>query len=270
VSAPALRRPQVMGILNVTPDSFSDGGSYLDSSRAVEHGLAMAADGADVIDIGGESTRPGAESVDSDTELARVLPVIEALHAKAPGLRLSIDTSKEAVAAAAVAAGASLINDVSASLCEVAAQTGASWIAMHRRGNPKNMQDDPIYEDVVGEVEAALVGYRDAASAVGVTDVWLDPGIGFGKSTEHNLALLAATKRLCRLGAPIVVGVSRKRLTAELTARSDGVSMSTIGMDDRREASLAAATFAMLSGASMVRCHEVRPMVHAAGVVAGV
>ncbi len=265
-----ISRPLVMGILNVTPDSFSDGGRFLDTSIAVEHGLSMSQQGADVIDIGGESTRPGAESVDLETELERVIPVIESLHAAAPELRLSIDTSKSAVAAAAVTAGASLINDVSASLSEVAAETGVGWIAMHRSGDPKTMQDDPHYDDVVGEVESDLAHYRDLAADAGITDLWLDPGIGFGKTTEHNLALLAATQRFCRLGAPIVIGVSRKRFTAELTARSDGVAMSTIGMDDRHEASLAAATFAMLSGASMVRCHEVRESVHAASVVAGI
>jgi dihydropteroate synthase len=204
----------VMGILNVTPDSFSDGGCFVDKAKAVDHALLMAADGADVIDIGGESTRPGADPVASDVELARVIPVIEALHAAAPGLELSVDTTKPDVATAAVAAGASLVNDVSASLHEVAADTGAGWIAMHRRGDAKTMQDEPVYDDVVSEVESELARYRDMAVQAGITDLWLDPGIGFGKTTEHNLSLLAATRRLCRLGAPIVIGVSRKRFTA--------------------------------------------------------
>ncbi len=257
-----------MGILNVTPDSFSDGGDYFDTSEAIDHGLALAASGADVIDVGGESTRPGAEPVSEADELDRVVPVVEAL-ARSVGVRISVDTTKAAVARAAAEAGATLINDVSASLHAVAADAGCGWIAMHRQGTSATMQDDPSYEDVVGEVEAFLADRAAAASAIGVEEIWVDPGIGFGKTTVHNLALLAATDRLARVGPPLVIGVSRKRFTAEITARSDASPTGDVAMDQRLEASLAAATFAMDQGAAMVRVHDVRPTVEAARVVAG-
>ena len=180
-----------MGVVNVTPDSFSDGGKFDAPGAAVEHGRALAAHGADWIDVGGESTRPGAEPVDEATELLRVLPVVEQLAAD--GLRVSIDTRKPAVARAAVAAGASLINDVSASLDDVAADLGVAWAAMHAQGDPRTMQNAPRYHDVVAEVRAFLVDKAERALAEGVPEVWIDPGIGFGKTLEHNLTLLATS-----------------------------------------------------------------------------
>jgi dihydropteroate synthase len=253
-----------MGIVNVTPDSFSDGGRFFTPEAAVAHGRQLAGEGADVLDIGGESTRPGAEPVDDDTELARVIPVIEALASL--GVRLSIDTTKPAVARAAVAAGASLINDVSASLEEVAADLGVGWIAMHRRGDPKTMQQHPHYDDVVAEVCRELADAAARGTRAGVGEIWVDPGIGFGKTTRHNLALLAHLERVVALGYPVCVGASRKRFLGELLAASDGVDH--VDADDRREGSLAATTTALAAGATMVRVHDVRMTVHAARVVA--
>jgi dihydropteroate synthase len=256
--------PLVMGVVNVTPDSFSDGGRHLDPGEAIAHGRRLAEEGADVLDIGGESTRPGADAVDVDTELARVIPVIEGL---APlGIRLSVDTTKPEVARAAVAAGASLINDVSASLEAVAAELGAGWIAMHRRGDPKTMQQRAQYDDVVREVCDELAAAAARGRRAGVGEIWLDPGIGFGKTTNHNLALLAHLESVVALGYPVCVGVSRKRFLGELLAASDGVDH--VDADDRREGSLAAATTAIAAGARMVRVHDVRMTVHAVRVVA--
>ncbi len=178
-----------MGILNVTPDSFSDGGEWLEKDRAIMRGHEMIAEGADIIDVGGESTRPGAEPVSADEELARVVPVIEALAGE---VRLSVDTTKGVVAEAAVEAGASLINDVSASLWPFAARHGVGWVAMHRQGTPQSMQRDPHYDDVVSEVSDLLTERAGQAVAAGVAEVWIDPGIGFGKTVDHNLALLGS------------------------------------------------------------------------------
>jgi dihydropteroate synthase len=252
--------PLVMGVLNVTPDSFSDGGKYFEHGGAIEHGLRLAAHGADVVDVGGESTRPGAEPVGVDEELRRVLPVIEAL---APTVRVSIDTRHAAVAEAAIEAGATLLNDVSASLFQVAAAGGPAvgFVAMHMRGDPPTMQADPTYDDVVGEVADFLTERAHAARAAGVREVWIDPGIGFGKSAEHNLALLARLDALVATGFPVVVGTSRKRFLGTLL---DGAPP-----DDRLEGSVATATWAMWQGAAMVRVHDVRATVHAARVVAG-
>src|SRR5690606_20534100 len=182
-------RPLVMGILNVTPDPFSDGGSFTDAARAVDRGHAIAAEGADWVDVGGESTRPGAQPVPEDEELRRVVPVVEALADA--GLAVSVDTRKEAVARAAVAAGAQMVNDVSATLGHVAADLGVAWVAMHARGEPATMQLDPRYDDVVAEVLDHLVRRAEAALAAGAPEVWIDPGIGFGKTAAHNLTLLA-------------------------------------------------------------------------------
>src|ERR1700722_1501191 len=176
-------RPLVMGVLNVTPDSFSDGGNFLDSDRAIEHGLELLAAGADVVDVGGESTRPGADPVSEDEELRRVLPVVAELSRK---VRVSVDTTKRSVALASIEAGATLVNDVSASLFDVAAESGAGWVAMHMQGVPRTMQSDPHYTDVVSEVHCFLLEKAAAAAAAGVTEIWLDPGIGFGKTAEHN------------------------------------------------------------------------------------
>jgi dihydropteroate synthase len=255
--------PLVMGVVNVTPDSFSDGGRYLDPADAAAHGRRLAAEGADVIDVGGESTRPGADPVDPAEEQARVLPVIRDL---APHVRVSIDTRHPEVAEAAIGAGATLVNDVSSSLHEVAAAHGAGWVAMHMRGDPRTMQDAPRYDDVVREVRDHLVERAEVARAAGVEEVWIDPGIGFGKSREHNLALLAHLDELVETGWPVVIGASRKRFLGGLLAESDGVA--EVSTDDRLEGSLATATWAMAQGVRMVRAHDVRPTVHAAKVVA--
>jgi dihydropteroate synthase len=249
-----------MGVLNVTPDSFSDGGRWFDHDAAVAHGMAMVAEGAAVVDVGGESTRPRAEPVSVDEELRRVLPVVEAL---APHVRVSIDTRHAAVAEAALAAGATMLNDVSASLHAVAAGAGpgVAYVAMHMLGDPRTMQDDPRYDDVVAEVRSYLVARASAAVEAGVEEVWVDPGIGFGKTLEHNVALLAQLDSLVAAGFPVVVGTSRKGF---LGALLDGAPA-----DDRLEGSVATATWAMWQGARMVRAHDVRATVQAAQVVAG-
>ena len=248
--------PLVMGVLNVTPDSFSDGGRYLDHAAAVARGHELVAEGADVVDVGGESTRPGAEPVPEAEELQRVVPVVEAL---APHVRVSVDTRKQAVAEAAVAAGATLLNDVSASLHEVAAAAGIGWVAMHMRGEPPTMQDDPRYGNVVAEVCEFLVARAQAAVDAGVEEVWIDPGIGFGKTVDHNLSLLRGLRSFVTTGYPVVVGTSRKGFLGTLTGGA--------GPDDRLEASLATAVHAMVCGARMVRVHDVRPTVQAARLV---
>jgi dihydropteroate synthase len=253
-----------MGILNVTPDSFSDGGRYVDPDAAIAHGRRLVAEGAAIVDVGGESTRPGAAPVSVDEELRRVVPVVEAL---APTIRVSIDTTKEEVARAAVAAGADLINDVSASLDPVAAELRVGWVAMHRRGTPATMQHDPVYDDVVGEVRAFLVGRAERAAGLGVEEVWIDPGIGFGKTPAHNLGLLAHLDSLASTGWPVVVGTSRKTFLGGLHAATDGLDR-PVGADDRLEGSIATATWAMMQGARMVRVHDVLETVQAARVVA--
>jgi dihydropteroate synthase len=247
-----------MGVLNVTPDSFSDGGQWLDRDSAVDHGVEMFAEGADVVDVGGESTRPGARPVSVEEELVRVVPVIAAL---APHGRVSVDTRKAEVAQAAVRAGATLVNDVSASLHEVAADLGVGWVAMHMRGEPELMQMDPRYDDVVAEVTEFLVARAERAQAAGVGEVWIDPGIGFGKTSEHNLQLLGHLDALVATGLPVVIGTSRKSFLGRLTGGAPA--------EDRLEASVATATWAMAQGAGMVRVHDVRPTAQAARVVAG-
>ncbi len=250
-----------MAILNVTPDSFSDGGLWFDRDRAVERAEEMIAEGADIVDVGGESTRPGAEPVSVDEELRRVVPVVEALAGK---VRLSVDTTKEEVAVAAVRAGASLINDVSASLWEVAARHGVGWVAMHRKGSPATMQLDPRYEDVVAEVAAVLCERAITAHAAGVDEVWIDPGIGFGKSVDHNLRLLGCLADLVATGHPVMVGTSRKSFLGTLARWPGGPPVPVAG---RLPASLATATWAMQQGARMVRVHDVAATVQAACLV---
>ncbi|MHB8681345.1 MAG: dihydropteroate synthase [Acidimicrobiales bacterium] len=254
-------RPLVMGVLNVTPDSFSDGGRYLDPDQAVARGLAMVAEGADVVDVGGESSRPGASPVAESEELARVVPVVEAL---APRVRVSVDTVKPAVAEAAIEAGATLVNDISASLWPVAAAAGVGWVAMHMQGRPATMQDDPRYDDVVDEVHGFLRRRAGEAADAGVTEVWVDPGIGFGKTAEHNLRLLRHVGELVAAGFPVLVGTSRKGFLGRITAAAGGT---TPGVEDRLAASLATATWAMLAGAGMVRVHDVAATVQAATLV---
>lgn len=255
-------RPLVMGILNVTPDSFSDGGRYLDPAAAIARGREMIAEGADIVDVGGESTRPGATPVDPGTEAARVVPVIEALAAH---VRVSVDTRKAEVAQAAVAAGATLVNDVSATLGEVAAGLGVGFVAMHMQGDPRTMQHDPAYADVVAEVLSFCTERAAAAAGAGVEEVWIDPGIGFGKTTAHNLALLGHLDRFVASGWPVVVGASRKRFLGELLGRSDGTTI--VEPSDRVEGSVTVAAWAMAQGVQMIRAHDVRAGVHAARIV---
>jgi dihydropteroate synthase len=265
-----------MGVVNVTPDSFSDGGRWFDHASAIAHGLELVAEGADVIDVGGESTRPGADPVDTDEEQHRVLPVIEALASHG---RVSVDTRHEETARAAVAAGATIINDVSAELHEVAADLGVGWVAMHMQGDPRTMQHAPTYDDVVMDVRDHLVARADAAVAAGVTELWIDPGFGFGKMLHHNLELLAHLDWFVATGFPVLIGLSRKTFLGRLLAASDatanapalpglvgvGVSDDTtpVPTDDRIEGSLSGAVWAALQGVHMIRAHDVAPTVHA-------
>jgi dihydropteroate synthase len=255
---PTSTRCLVMGIVNVTPDSFADGGRYLDPAAAVAHGLELAAEGADLLDVGGESTRPGAADVEEAVELERVLPVVEGV-ASATDVPVSIDTRKAAVAAAALAAGATMVNDVSAGrddpdLLGVAAEAGAAVVLMHMQGTPATMQDDPRYGDVLAEVEAFLQERCVAAEAAGVAREALvvDPGIGFGKRDEHNYALLGGLARLTRLGHPVLVGTSRKGFIGRAL---------DLPVGERLEGSAAAVVWAVERGARIVRVHDVAPMV---------
>jgi dihydropteroate synthase len=242
--------PLVMGVLNVTPDSFSDGGQWSDPAAAVAHGLEMVAEGADVVDVGGESTRPGSLPVEESEEIRRVVPVVRAL---APHVRVSVDTRKAAVAEAAIDAGATLVNDVSATLWRTAADAGAGWVAVHMQGEPVSMQKAPHYEDVVGEVREFLVARAETALQAGVGEVWVDPGFGFGKTVEHNLALLHHLDALVATGYPVLVGTSRKSFVGRLTGTAAGPA----SVDDRADGSLATAAWAMTQGAAMVRVHDV-------------
>jgi dihydropteroate synthase len=250
-------RPLVMGVLNVTPDSFSDGGLFFSTEAAVARGLEMAAQGADIIDVGGESTRPGAEPVPEPEELARVIPVVRALSGQ---VRVSIDTVKPVVAEAALEAGATLVNDVSASLWDVAAARGAGWVAMHMQGTPQTMQTAPRYDDVVNEVIGFVLERAQRALAAGVEEVWVDPGIGFGKTTDHNLRLLHHLPELVTAAATagcagVMVGTSRKRFLGLLAAPAG--SDEPVGVDERMEGSLATAVQALVAGVRMVRVHDV-------------
>jgi dihydropteroate synthase len=247
-----------MGVLNVTPDSFSDGGYWTDPGAAIAHGRQMIAEGADIVDVGGESTRPGATPVPAAEELRRVLPVIEAL---AGAGRVSIDTRKAQVARAAVAAGASVINDVSATLWPVAAETGAGWVAMHLPADPSVMQEYAHYDDVVAEVRDHLVQRAEVARAAGVSEVWIDPGIGFGKLARHNLLLLRHLDALVATGFPVAIGTSRKSFLGALAPQGDGT---TAPAGDRLEATIATTTWAIVHGADLVRVHDVAPAVQAA------
>jgi dihydropteroate synthase len=252
-------RPRVVGIVNVTPDSFSDGGQHATTEAAIAHGLRLAAEGADVLDIGGESTRPGAREVTIEDELARVIPVIEAL-AKQASVPISIDTSKPEVMRAAVAAGAGLINDVRALGGEGSLDTAATLrvpvILMHMRGTPADMQAEPDYDDVVAEVHTFLAQRIFACEMAGIAkkSIVIDPGFGFGKTTAHNLALLAQLGRFTELGVPVLAGLSRKRTIGELTGRELG---------DRVHGSVAAALIAVQNGAKLVRVHDVAATVDA-------
>lgn len=259
---------RVMGVVNVTPDSFSDGGEFADPATAVAHARRLLAEGAELIDIGGESTRPGSEPVPEPVELDRVVPVIEALAGTIGDAEISVDTTKPAVAIAAVGAGATIINDVSASLETVAADLGVGWVAMHSLGPSATMQDDPRYDDVVEEIATFLEDAAARGRAAGVERMWVDPGIGFGKTSVHNLELVANLDRFAPI-APVIVGVSRKRFVGELHAVSDGIAGETPAtpVDDRYEGSVAIATWSAHMGADIVRVHDVRGTVHAVRVV---
>lgn len=252
-------RPAVMGVLNVTPDSFSDGGSFSETGRAVEHGLQMYEDGADLVDVGGESSRPGADPVSIDEELARVIPVIKGLAES--GVPLSIDTTKPEVASAAISAGAQVLNDItglrSQKMLDVAAKAGVIVCIMHMQGEPKTMQAAPTYGDVVAEVLAWLEARAQAAISYGVepSDIWIDPGIGFGKTVDHNLSLLRATAEFASSGYPLVVGASRKSFIGKIVGEDDPAN--------RLPGSLAAALFAAQKGARVLRVHDVAETVQA-------
>jgi dihydropteroate synthase len=243
----------IMGVINTTPDSFSDGGEFAGAAAAIEHGLRLAEEGADILDIGGESTRPGAEPVPADEELRRVIPVIEGLAARTDAA-LSIDTSKAAVARAAMAAGASIINDVTAltgdaEMAAVAAATEAGVVLMHMRGTPRTMQQGPAYDDVVAEVSDFLRAQAEAAQAAGIARdrIALDPGIGFGKTVEHNLRLIAALPELSRLGYPVLLGVSRKSFLSAAAGASD--------LADREAPTIALTALGRSLGARIFRVH---------------
>ena len=253
-----------MGIVNVTPDSFSDGGLFLDSSAAIAHGRDLVGEGAGILDIGGESTRPGATSVTLDEELRRVIPVIEALAGN--GARISIDTTKAEVARQALAAGATIVNDVAAfrfdpEIAAVTADAGATCVLMHMLGEPRTMQEDPRYDEVVSDVKAFLEERLAYAVAAGIPEerVWLDPGIGFGKTLEHNLELIARLDEIVAIGRPVVFGASRKSFLGKLTGRQ---------VDERLAGTIAANIIAHERGARIFRVHDVAPTVDALKVAA--
>ena len=256
-------RSRVVGILNVTPDSFSDGGRFLDPDRAVARGIEMAEEGADAIDVGGESTRPGSSQVPLEEELRRVIPVIRALQehlgegslVRAQRVRISVDTSKAAVAAAALDAGADIVNDVTGlrgdpAMAPLVSRTGAAVVLMHMRGEPRTMQEDPRYEDLMAEIERDLRASWALAREAGIRDdrIVLDPGIGFGKTADHNLEILDRLPLLAEIGRPILVGVSRKSFLGKVTGLPAG---------ERLEASLAAGAVAVVRGAAILRVHDV-------------
>jgi len=252
-------RGVIMGILNVTPDSFSDGGRFAQVDSAVDQALRMVEEGADIIDIGGESTRPGAEAVSADEEIARVIPVIEKLSKLSP-VALSIDTSKAAVARAAMAAGAEIINDVTAllgdpAMASVAAESGAGLALMHMRGTPRTMQHNPHYNDVVSEVADFLNERMTAAKAAGLSEdhLAIDPGIGFGKTVEHNLQLIAGLEKFAALQRPVLLGVSRKSFLSTAAASPD--------VNDRDTPTAALTALGYQLGARIFRVHAVRPNV---------
>ncbi len=260
-------RGLVMGIVNVTPDSFSDGGQYFDAQQAVEHGLKLIAEGADILDVGGESTRPGAVPVGEEEELRRVLPVIAGLRERTQVV-ISVDTFKPRVAEAAMAAGADVINDISGfrdgRMVEVAVATRAGLVMMHMQGVPRTMQARPGYTDVVAEVASFFTEQLAVLATAGVNPerVVLDPGIGFGKALEHNLALLRSLPQLSLLGRPLLVGVSRKSMIGHL--------LGSMAMEDRMWPTVALTAYAREHGAHLVRVHEVKPNVEAMRMIEAV
>jgi dihydropteroate synthase len=244
---------RLMGIVNVTPDSFSDGGLYLDADRAIGHARELAAEGADILDVGGESTRPGAQAVSAEAELHRVIPVLEGLGGV--GVPVSIDTSKAAVAEAALEAGAGLVNDVTAlradpELAAVCAARGCDVVLMHMQGSPRTMQEAPAYGDVVEDVKGFLAERIDFATDAGIAEdrIWVDPGIGFGKTVDHNLELLRRLGEMRDLGRPILIGTSRKSFIGRLTGRD---------VDERLGGTIASNVLALRAGADVLRVHDV-------------
>jgi len=258
---------RLMGVVNVTPDSFSDGGQYLDPAAAIGHGEKLLGDGAEILDVGGESTRPGAEAVEWEEELRRVEPVVAGLAGKAT---ISIDTSKAAVAASAIEVGASIVNDVTAlrgdlEMAPVCAEQGVTVVMMHMPGNPRTMQDDPRYEDVVDDVKAFLAERLEFALSTGIAEerIWLDPGIGFGKTLEHNLELLRRLGELRELGRPLVIGTSRKSFIGKI----DGSEV-----EDRIGGTISSSVLAAAEGADVLRVHDVAEIAQAmrvAGAILG-
>jgi dihydropteroate synthase len=257
---------RIMGVVNVTPDSFSDGGRYLEARAAIEHGLELEAEGAAILDVGGESTRPGADPVSEDEELRRVIPVIEGLIERGAGARISIDTSKASVAARALQAGATLVNDVTAlradpDMAGVVAAAGAECCLMHMLGDPRTMQDNPHYDDVVGDIKAFLTERMAFAVEAGIGEerILLDPGIGFGKTVHHNLDLLRRLAEFLDLGRPLVIGTSRKSFLGRLTGRE---------AQERVAATVATNVLAYERGARVFRVHDVAPVHDALTVTA--
>jgi dihydropteroate synthase len=258
--------PKLMGVVNVTPDSFSDGGLYLEPEAAIAHGVSLAEDGADILDVGGESTRPGAAAVSAEEELRRTEPVVADLAGM--GHTVSIDTSKPAVAEAALDRGATIVNDVTAlrgdpEIGPLCADREATLVLMHMQGTPRTMQDDPTYDDVVDDVRAFLVERIEAALAAGVAEerIWVDPGIGFGKTLEHNLELLRRLGELRELGRRILVGTSRKSFIGKV----DGS-----GAGDRTGGSIASSVLAAAEGADVLRVHDVAEVAQATRVAAAI
>ncbi len=261
-----LTKPQVMGIVNVTPDSFSDGGRYASTGKAVEHALQLAEEGANILDIGGESTRPGAMPVSLDEELSRVIPVIEAL-VKVVKIPLSIDTYKPQVMQAAIAAGISIVNDINAlqeeNALEFVAESDVGVCLMHMHGTPQTMQADPQYHDVLNEVKAFLTARLNVAVAAGIDKnrILLDPGFGFGKRTVHNIALLQQLAGIAEIGQPLLVGLSRKSVLGQVLGDNQ---------TDRMAASIAATVIAAMNGANILRVHDVKATVDALQVVTAI
>ncbi len=256
--------PVVMGIVNVTPDSFSDGGQWLDPDKAIAHALRLVADGAGILDIGGESTRPGANPVAADEQLRRIVPVFEGL--RGVDARLSVDTTKAAVAAAAIDAGADIVNDVTAlrddpDLAVLCAERGVTVCLMHMLGEPRTMQDDPHYDDVVDDIKAFLIERLEHATAAGIAEdkVWLDPGIGFGKNVDHNLALLGRLDELAAIGRPIVVGTSRKGFIGRISGQE---------IEGRVPGTIATNVIALGNGAEVFRVHDVAAVAQALDLAA--
>lgn len=258
-------RVRIMGILNVTPDSFSDGGAHFDAARAVERGLALAGEGADFIDVGGESTRPGAAAVDPLEEARRVVPVIRELAARA-GVPVSVDTRNASVARAAIDAGAVIVNDVSGlthdpAMAPLVGASGATAVVMHMKGDPRTMQDDPAYDDLIGELNAFFREALRRAEKAGIAQVILDPGIGFGKTAEHNLEIIARLGEFAAFGRPVLVGPSRKSFIGAVLGLPVG---------ERLEGTIGASVAAVMNGARILRVHDVRAVSRAVRVAEAV